>query len=870
MSKQQFEELVDDLSALLLTLDFGTTASLKSAQERLQAIRDFIAGRGLQALEASAASAHAELGEAQKKKGEAAKKAAAGCAASLEAFTQRCYDAAKKWVSAPSPETSSPKTLHLPEVADRELLADFIANTRLVTEELESILPRVRAGDADALAEVKRRVHTLKGEAGMLGLNAMSSVLHAAETYVESSSPSWDRADRLTLVRDWMADALESYAAGHEPGADIGPILNLLAIRSAPPPVAFGADHAAESNAAAEAEAAEETPATMPWDEEELDLVVEFIHESGENLATVDQTLLDIEKDGPSADSVNKLFRAFHTLKGVASFLRLEQVTRVAHTSETMLDMVRSGKLTAGTSVLDLVFDSTSMLRLLVEQVEVAMNQRRGLAKLADVPSLVARLEAATRGELPPPSALPPTNAKRVGEILVETGVVSTEELESALESQKFSGKRLGEQLIAEHVVAPKVVAQAIRAQAENAAGVAKTRELVKVDLERVDQLVETIGELVIVDSMVSNAPEIQQLPGHLRNYLAQFSKITRELQELGMRMRMVPMRAEFQKMARMVRELTRRSDKQVRMEIRGESTEMDRSMVERIADPLVHLIRNAVDHGVESPNERVARGKPEIATIVLSAMHEGGSIVIEISDDGKGIDRERVIAKAVAQGLVSEGANLSETQVYDLLFMPGFSTAAQVTDVSGRGVGMDVVKRNVEALHGRIITYSTPGKGTTFRLVLPLTLAIIDGMVVRCGAERFILPTLSILESLKPTQDMLFSIGAMREQILVRGRTLPLLRMDRLLDIPDGHQDPTKGLVVIAESLRNRVALLVDEVVMKHQVVIKTLSTDLAVSHLFAGAAILSSGRVGLIINVESLVAQALAERAATISAVA
>jgi two-component system chemotaxis sensor kinase CheA len=306
--------------------------------------------------------------------------------------------------------------------------------------------------------------------------------------------------------------------------------------------------------------------------------------------------------------------------------------------------------------------------------------------------------------------------------------------------------------------------------------------------------------------------------------------------------------------MVRITRDLARRSNKQVRMELSGEGTEMDRIMVEHIADPLVHLIRNAVDHGIESPEERRAADKPEVGTVRLSANHEGGSIVIEIVDDGRGIRPDRILAKAIEKGLVDANANLSEAQILDLIFAPGFSTAAQVTEISGRGVGMDVVKRNVEAVRGRITISSVPGRGATFRLVLPLTLAIIDGMVVRCGDESFILPTLNIVESLQPTRDMLFSITGIHEHILVRGQTLPLARLDRILEVRGGESDPTKALVIIVESLRTQIALLVDEVIMKQQVVIKTLNNELDASRMFAGAAILSSGRVGLIINVESM----------------
>jgi two-component system chemotaxis sensor kinase CheA len=522
-----------------------------------------------------------------------------------------------------------------------------------------------------------------------------------------------------------------------------------------------------------------------------------------------------------------------------------------------MLDRIRSGQPIPPRLAIDLVFDSTTLLRELGTYIQQTLATHCELQLHAGVPQLLVRLRQAIEGKLENAEypVQPAEPGEKLGEILVREGVVGAATITKVLQTQKSTGQKLGQALISQSQVPPKAVAHALRAQQMSSEVNSKLKEVVKVDLERVDNLVEAIGELVIVESMVSNAPEIRLLPAHLRNYLGQFAKITRELQELGMCMRMVPVRAEFQKMTRIMRDLARRSNKQVRMELSGEGTEMDRVMVEQIADPLVHLIRNAMDHGIEPVEDRRAAGKPDTGTVRLSACHEGGSIIIEITDDGRGINRERVLAKAISQSIIDKNATLSDAQIFDLLFAPGFSTAQQVTEISGRGVGMDVVKRNIEAVRGRIITSSTPGRGTTFRLVLPLTLAIIDGMVIRCGDERFILPTLNIVESLQPTADMLFSISGTNEHILVRGQTLPLVRLNRLLDVSGSENEPTKALVIIVESLRTQIALLVDEVVMKQQVVIKTLNHDLDSSRIFAGAAILSNGRVGLIVNVESLI---------------
>jgi two-component system chemotaxis sensor kinase CheA len=320
------------------------------------------------------------------------------------------------------------------------------------------------------------------------------------------------------------------------------------------------------------------------------------------------------------------------------------------------------------------------------------------------------------------------------------------------------------------------------------------------------------------------------------------------------MRMRMVPVRGAFQKMARLVRDLSRKTGKDIVLEQAGEDTEMDRSMVERIEDPLVHLVRNSIDHGIESAADRLAAGKPGRAVIKLSAYHEGGSIVVELSDDGRGLDRERILAKAREKGLVEDGKDLTDAEVHALIFLPGFSTAAKVTEISGRGVGMDVVKRNIEGMRGRVSVTSRPGQGTTFRMVLPLTLAIIDGMLVAAGPEKYIIPSLSIVESLRPAEETISRAAGRGEIINVRGEILPLLRLHRLLQMEGEERPVVESHVVVVEGLGRKVGLVVDDVLTQQQVVIKPLGNGIGDTDFLSGAAILSDGRVGLILNVDRL----------------
>ena len=642
---------------------------------------------------------------------------------------------------------------------------------------------------------------------------------------------------------------------------------------------------------------------TVVRDEETIGLIGEFLSESEEGLSRADQILIDVEHAGSTADAVNGLFRVFHTIKGVAGFLELPEITSLAHTTETLLNRCREGSLTLADERLDVVFDATAMGRRMLGELRAAVQDNRQFTTGEDLESLLAHIrtltEAPTAGAAPPaapppaaappasatvaepPSAAPPTAA------VAPPPPVTASPPEPPANQPQTKGATGDLPAIDLHLTAespaveprPEVFAPPVEARPEPQAAPAearpegqtmaasKLRETVKVDLERVDSLVEMVGELVVVESMVVNSPEIaRSASATVRNCLSQLAKVTRDLQDVGMRMRMLPVAGVFQKMQRIGRDLARKSNKQVRIVLSGESTEMDRSMVEQVADPLVHMIRNAVDHGLEQSAERVAAGKPAEGTVRLAAYHEGGSIIIEIGDDGRGLNRDAILAKARGQGLIGPRDELSDAEIHSLIFAPGFSTAKQVTEISGRGVGMDVVKRNIDAMRGRVTISTVPGMGTTFKIMLPLTLAIIDGMLVASGRDRYIIPTLSIIESIQPDASMLVTFAGDKEMINVRGEILPLVRLNRLFGITDARTDPTQALVVIVEGVGARIGLLVDEVISQQQVVIKSLGPGLSQARYLSGAAILADGRVGLIVNVEEIAAQTSDKRRRTI----
>ena len=355
---------------------------------------------------------------------------------------------------------------------------------------------------------------------------------------------------------------------------------------------------------------------------------------------------------------------------------------------------------------------------------------------------------------------------------------------------------------------------------------------------------------------MVSLSPELQaNISPKLERHLGQLDKITRELQELGMTLRMVPLRQTFQRMARLVRDLSKRSGKRIEFSISGEETELDKTLVDKIGDPLVHMVRNAVDHGLEdTPEDRLDAGKSASGKIELRAFHKGGNIYVEIEDDGRGLNREAIIAKAIERGMVSDGDSLEDRDVWNLIFEPGFSTASEVTDVSGRGVGMDVVRRSVQNLRGQIDIRSSLGKGTVFSMRLPLTLAIIDGMVLRCGSQRFVIPTTSVERLLRANEAKSSTVFSKGEMLRVQDSLVPLFSLNTLFDISDAADDRAERVIVVLENEDKPLALVVDEVLGQQQTVIKSLGDAFDPVSGVVGGAIMPDGKVGLILDVSGL----------------
>jgi two-component system chemotaxis sensor kinase CheA len=570
-------------------------------------------------------------------------------------------------------------------------------------------------------------------------------------------------------------------------------------------------------------------------------LLSEFITECRELVEGAEAALLAMETDPDDLESINTVFRAFHTIKGTSGFLGISRMAELAHKAESLLSRMRDKEIRCTGGYADLALRSVDLLNELIQMVQDALGGDplelpQGYGSLMRVLSdpEAAGVSQDSGGVVP--VAQPLETGPGEAPPAVAVSDAGDGQTESAAEPDLAKTARSQQRAkLAEHT----------------------DDSSVRVRTDRLDKLIEMVGELVIAQAMVAQDQVVIAGMNHeLVRKVGHAGKIVRELQDLSMSMRMVPLKATLQKMARLVRDIARKSGKEVEFVPSGEDTEIDRNMVDAIADPLVHMIRNAVDHGVESPEERVAAGKPRKGTVRLSAIHSGGNVVVKISDDGKGLSRERIVEKAISKGLIESDKAMSDGDVFNLIFAPGFSTVEKVTEFSGRGVGMDVVRKSIEALRGRVEISSELGSGTTFTLRLPLTLAITDGMLIRIGGERYIIPTINIQLSFRPDASAISTVAGRGELVLLRGDLMPVFRLHRLFNIADAVEDPTKGLLVVVGAEDRRCALLVDELLGQQQVVAKTLGDGIGKVPGVTGGAILGDGRVGLILDTAELIA--------------
>ena len=550
-----------------------------------------------------------------------------------------------------------------------------------------------------------------------------------------------------------------------------------------------------------------------------------FVAEALDHLGTIEAALLALDNRPNDAGLLNDIFRPFHTVKGNAGALGLTSIQDVAHCVESLLDLARAGRHPVRATEVDLVLRAVDVLTAMVTDVG---RQLKGQ----------------------PASALGETARAlmdHVDRIIASGGADAVGQPASA--------------------AAPEAPSQA-----DDSAAPATLRRFddvpghasIKVDTRKLDNLVDAVGELLIVQALIHEDPALATIgDGKLSRSLGQLKRITSELQRGAMALRMVPVRQAFQKVTRVVRDLGKNTGKTLELVVSGEDTELDRKVVEEITDPLMHMVRNSADHGIESVQVRLANGKPARGRISLSAYHQGGNIVLEVADDGGGLQTEKIWRRAVERGLVSASATPSADEIHALIFAPGFSTAETVTEISGRGVGMDVVRRNIEALRGRIEIRSEHGKGTTFFIKLPLTLAVLDGLVAGIGGERIVLPTNIVRESLRPTAAQIHTVTGQPRMVRVRHSLVPLVFLGEVFGMPY-QTDPLQATVVVIDDEGRQIGLVVDDLLSKQEVVIKSLGETFSSVRGVAGGAILGDGRIGLILDGHGIVELIRGERRA------
>ncbi len=764
-------------------------------------------------------------------------------------------------------------------MTDPELLSGFLAETHDMLDEVEPILVAFagpaaagEAVDEEALNAVFRLFHSIKGSAGFLGLQTVVAVTHQAETLLDlfrsrQAQMSAAHVERLCTTIDFvrmllphieetqqdsgfemMAEALRDDLAAMIDQARQGS--NSSTPKPPPPAAKPKAKGRSRRRTKAGNPAADTSPAltsitprvaapATPSSDDEITITPamkeSFAREAEEQLDAAEQAMLKVEQTTgkEQARRITEALRALHSLKGNAGFMGLAAIEHLTHRFETALEDMREGLLPVDIDSTQLLLIVLDVLRDAIKALQAGSDQGLENGEIYEgmIAALPRHTPAATAEATPqaPPAAGPVTPPEPPQ--APAAPVPADAKTRPASGGTVAVGDRTGVKTIA--------------------------RQDIRVDVTKLDTLINLVGELVIAEAMVTRHPHVAETEiESLDKAVHLLRRISRDLQDVAMSVRMVPLAATFRKMLRLVHDLANRSGKQIHLQLSGEETEVDKTVIEKIADPLVHIVRNAADHGLETAEQRQAAGKDATGTIHIEARHEGGEVWVIIRDDGRGLDRSRILAKAQEKGLVGEEAqDWPDERIFRLIFEPGFSTAATITDVSGRGVGMDVVKRNLEALKGRVDVSSRPGQGSTFTLRIPLTLAIIEGMLVRVGAARYTIPMLAIRESFRPVPEQITTPPDGRELVRVRDDFHPVLRLHRRFQVAADSDQLDQGVLVLVEAEEHTLALLVDEILGQQETVIKGLSNLLANTGGVSGCTILGDGAVSLILDVGALV---------------
>ncbi len=685
-----------------------------------------------------------------------------------------------------------------------EILNDFVVETNELIEQLNDDLLTLenRSDDADQVNRIFRAFHTIKGTCGFLNFTVCGDLAHHSENILNmirnnELDPNPDIIDSLLDSVDWIKEFVIDVENRTEREYDISSMVNAIE------------DLIAHAGSFASQENQDQSGSDLQNIPEEL--ISEFVSEATELIELLDNEILTLEIEAGDDDYLNSIFRAFHTLKGNSALMGLEQMSTIAHHSEDVLNLIREKKHVPKNQTVDALLGAVDLMRDTVEGVKEHKIIDLDVSELEH--KLMGILGLETKNTMPRPAAK------------------ATAKLAKKATVKKSAQKKID--------------------------------QTIRVDVERLDNLMNLAGELVLeknrliqVSQAINRSHSGSKDVGDLDSLNNSLGMVTTEIQESVMKMRMLPISYVFRKFPRLVRDLAKDRNKKVDLQTTGEDTELDRSVIESIGDPFVHLLRNAVDHGVESPEERLIAGKPETGVIALSAYQEGNNIVIEIEDDGAGIDQKAVIQKALDKRLITdeEAGRMTTREINNLIFRPGFSTAKVVTDVSGRGVGMDVVHSNISKLNGTVDIKSEIGKGTTFKVKLPLTLTIQSGMVVSIYDEHYIIPLTNILETIKLEDDILFAIKG-NEVIRLRDAVLPIIRLDDLLKVPEKLVNGSVQYVVVVSVAEKQIGLVVSNLIGQEETVVKPLGRAMGKVPFIAGATIRGDGQINLILDVPEII---------------
>ncbi|PCJ63371.1 MAG: hypothetical protein COA79_00765 [Planctomycetota bacterium] len=750
---------------------------------------------------------------------------------------------------------------------DDELLASFIVQSNELLDgaeenlkELKELLSHNQSIDVEIFHSLFRTFHTIKGVSGFMGLPVILDITHKGESLLDlyrKGEASLDDetlsilVETLDFIRE-LLDVIENESTDESMTNSAKSLEKILTktlkdLENDSEEISESIDlggsvendsQNSDDESTVEDDFIEEEDETFEFEIEiTAEILQKFTEECNDLLDDSENCVQTLSQNPASAPDINQLFRNIHSIKGNCGFVNFANPEIISHKLESILDEMRAESIKIDEAIIKLLFEAIDVLRGQIKEIE-----KSGKDSVSDNSKLLQSLEDLF------------TNKK----VMVNQTTLEEKKSEPIKEiKEEEIITKINSTELASVEALPEIDTSADRPVNNDSNRKIIVRQDIRVDMQKLDYLQNLVGELIIAKEMVSHNPELQKL--NLTSFnrsMDRLTRITNELQDVSMSVRMIQISSVFKKMNRLVRDVSKKAGKKIHLELFGEETEVDKQILDLISDPLVHIIRNAGDHGIESPDDRIKNNKPVEGVIKLSARQTVSEIIIQIEDDGKGLDKELIYNKGIEKGLIpDDGSSISDSAIYQLIFAPGFSTAQKVTDISGRGVGMDVVNKNVEKAKGRIEIESTQGVGTKFTLKIPLTLATIEVMLVRVAKAKYSIPITIIQEALKPNKEDITIKPDGSEYIKIRDNIYPVLRLHELFSVESEFQNLNDGIIILVNSEEESVCLFVDEILYQVQTVVKNLSDYMKDVKTISGCNILGTGEVSLIVNIEGLI---------------